>query len=80
MMLPPVELSTMLNATTVGQLLPEAGPNVVTTLLEQAPLAGFEKVTEVREYPLPVSSVPLVLTVGATEYKAAYTVAGLVYD
>ena len=79
-MLPADELSTMLNATTVGQLLPVAGPKVVATLLEQAPLAGFENVTLVREYPLPVSSVPEVLAVGATLYKAAYTVAGLVYD
>ena len=80
MMLPAVDASTMPNETTVGQALPVQGPMVTVALVVIAPLAGFENVVITRAYPLPVISVPEVLTVGAVEYKAAYTLAGEVYD
>ena len=80
MMLPEVLASQIPNAVTVGQALPVQGPIVIVPLVVIEPLAGFENVVDTRAYPLPVISVPEVLTVGAVEYKAAYTVAGLVYD
>ena len=69
----------MPNATAVGQLLPVAAPNVMVTFDVAAPAEGAENVVSWRAYPLPVSSVPAVLTVGVTLYSVAYTLAGEVY-
>ena len=80
MMLPAVDASTMPNETTVGQALPVQGPMITLALVVMAALAGFENVACTLAYPLPVISVPEVLTVGAVEYKAAYTLPGEVYD
>jgi len=80
MMLPEELASTMPNDTTVGQLLPVQGPIITLALVVIEALAGFENVASTLAYPLPVSSVPEVLTVGAVEYKAAYTLPGEVYD
>ena len=79
MMLPLLLASVMLTATTPVQALVVAGPNTAAALLLADPAVGAEKVTATLLYPLPLSSVPAVLAVGAVVYSAAYTVAGLVY-
>jgi hypothetical protein len=75
MMLPAVEASVMAKATTVGHALP-VQLQLTATLLVALPAEGALNVTDWRLYPLPVISVPEVLTVGAVLYKAPYTVAG----
>ena len=79
MILPEVLASQIPKATTVGQALPVQGPIVIVLEVTADPFEGVENVADTRAYPLPVISVPLVLTVGAVEYKAAYTLPGEVY-
>jgi hypothetical protein len=75
MMLPLVLASTVAMATAALQVA-LAGPNVTATLLVAVPATGALNVTAWRLYPDPDNSVPAVDAVGATLYKAQYTVAG----
>ena len=75
-MLPALDASAMLQATAVTQSA-DAGPNVTLPVLVATP-DDTENAVETRAYPLPLSSVPEVESVGETEYRAVYTVAGVV--
>ena len=75
-MLPALDASVTDQATAVTQSA-DAGPNVTLPVLVATP-DDTENAVDTREYPLPESSVPAVESVGATEYRAVYTVAGVV--
>ena len=68
--LPAVDASHNATATAVDQVLDALAVNVTLPELAMVPLEADPKLTTWRAYPLPVSSVPDVESVGATLYNA----------
>ena len=78
MRLPDELASIMATLTAAGQELPVALKFTLPLLAIKA-LAAVPNDTNWRLYPLPVSSVPALLTLQAVENKAKYTLPGAVY-